>query len=219
MATLNANVPPIKVLVRDEYLYDGEKGFGEYTPAILLTVKCIRGLALTFQVLLDNGVVRDKLPCSAICFKPHDPLPIDLLELWDAPSYELAVIEIEFLTGLRCSVFGKDKNWYNGTYLFTIDHYNDTECDLTFSQHPEEHKASHVIRGDNGAMFIQPNNRIRFYEPSFITKPFPEKPDYKVCSRFYKVEQGDKWVTEDSNKWIYGIDKKYEQEEADNREG
>jgi hypothetical protein len=208
MATLNHNVPPLKVLVRSEYLYDGEKGHGEYRDAILLTCKCIKGMAITFQVLLDDGSARDKLPCSAICFKPHEPIALDLLQLWDAPSYNLSVIKVEFLSGLRCEVFAKDKTWHPGEYLFTIDHYGDDELDLSFAEEASEHKASHVIMGDNGAMYIQPNNRIRFFDPSFTTKPFPEKPDYKVCSEFKKVERGDKWVTEDSNKWVYGVDKK-----------
>jgi hypothetical protein len=205
MPTLNHNVPPLKILVRKEYLYDGEQGHGEYVEAVMLTVKSLSGLALTFQVLLDNGSVRDKLPCSAICFKEHDPLPLDLLQLWDAPSYNISVMEVNFLSQLRCAVYGKDGQWYQGAYLYTIDFYSDNELDLSFAQEASEHKAAHVIEGDNGAMFIQPNNRIRFYEPSFVVKDFPDKPDYKVCSEFLKVENGEKWVTEDSNNWVYGI--------------
>ena len=34
MSFLVANIPPVEVLVKKEYLYDHEKGHGEYEPGI-----------------------------------------------------------------------------------------------------------------------------------------------------------------------------------------
>ena len=43
MAFLVHNLPPIQCYVKREFLYDFEKGFGEYEPCIWMTIKCIKG--------------------------------------------------------------------------------------------------------------------------------------------------------------------------------
>ena len=52
MAFLCANVPHTEVLVKKQYLYDLEKGFGEFEPGIWCTVKSIQGRALYFETYL-----------------------------------------------------------------------------------------------------------------------------------------------------------------------
>jgi hypothetical protein len=210
MSYLDSNVPPMKVLVRKEFLYDEEDHHGEYVEGILVNVKSIQGLALTFQVLLSNGSLRDKLPVSALCHKPCDKPPLDQLQLWDCPSYQINTINLNFLTGLRCAYFTKERKWEQGEYLWTFNWSGQTvtELDLSLAEEPSEHKSGHFIQLDNGNFAIQPNNRMRFYESSFVTEPFPEKPDYKVCTKAYKVERADKWVTENSDAWMYDIEEK-----------
>ena len=66
MAFLIHNLPPMNVFVRKEYLYDLEKGHGEYTPGIWVSVKSTMSKALYFETLLtDYGALFDKLPISA----------------------------------------------------------------------------------------------------------------------------------------------------------
>ena len=63
---LQANLPPIELYVKKEYLYDLEKGHGEYTPGIWISVKSTMYKALYFETLLtDYGALYDKLPLSA----------------------------------------------------------------------------------------------------------------------------------------------------------
>ena len=57
-----ANVPYIKCYVRKEYLYDLEKGHGEFEDCVLIAVKSMQGKALIFEAYLpaygacfDNG--------------------------------------------------------------------------------------------------------------------------------------------------------------------
>ena len=52
MAFLVHNLPLIHVDVKKEYLYDLEKGFGEYTPGMWISVKSVQGKALYFETLL-----------------------------------------------------------------------------------------------------------------------------------------------------------------------
>jgi hypothetical protein len=98
----------------------------------------------------------------------------------------------------------KDKKFYSGKYFATINWgANDMNTDLTLSEDPMEHKSHHIILRDNGQIALQPNNRIKWSEPSFVTKPFPNKPDYLVCNEFYNVEDYEKWHTEDSDRMFY----------------
>ena len=54
MAFLVHNLPPIQCFVKREFLYDFEKGFGEYEPCIWMTIKCIKGQAFRIEALLPN---------------------------------------------------------------------------------------------------------------------------------------------------------------------
>ena len=88
MAYLVHPLPPRKVWVKKEYLYDLEKGHGELTPGLWISVRSIQAKALYFETLLtDYGALFDKLPLSAFVWKPDidwdDQLPLDVLELWD----------------------------------------------------------------------------------------------------------------------------------------
>jgi hypothetical protein len=66
-----------------------------------------------------------------------------------------------------------------------------------------EHKAHHIIFLNNGQIALQPNNRVKWSEASFVTKPFPDKPDYLVNDGYYNVEVEEKWNTEDSDRMFY----------------
>jgi len=46
----------------------------------------------------------------------------------------------------------------------------------------------HVIALDNGNFAAQPNNRIQWFCPAFVT-PFHEKPDYVTNTKVWKVER------------------------------
>ena len=91
-----ANLPHIKCYVRKEYLRDLEDGHGEFVEATILAVKSIQGRALYFEAYLpESGACFDKFPLSAFVWKKDivesEQLPLDVLELWDAFSYEVQV--------------------------------------------------------------------------------------------------------------------------------
>ena len=74
MSYLVANLPPIQCYIRKEYLYDFQKGFGEFEPCYWVSVKSIKGKALYIESLLVNyGALYDKLPISA--YVPPEPVP------------------------------------------------------------------------------------------------------------------------------------------------
>ena len=207
MAYIEHNFFPLKVYVRNEYMYQNQKGHGEFTPAVVLSVRCMPGQAVLFQVLLDNGVVRDKLPCHALLTKPESPendLPLHFLQIWNCFSYNFTLFQISYLPDAPVEVYMKDKKWYSGKYFATINWgANDMNTDLSLAEDPMEHKAHHIIFLNNGQIALQPNNRVKWSEASFVTKPFPDKPDYLVNDGYYNVEVEEKWRTEDSDRMFY----------------
>jgi hypothetical protein len=202
------STPPIKVWVKKEFQYDLEKGFGEFDRGIIVSARSVCGSGMLFQVLMENGVLRDKLPIHAFVTDKNAPeIPFHHLQLWNCFSANFSIISINYLSGLKVDVKLKNGNWESGTYLWTFQWGPDYShgIDLTLASDPFEHKSSHFIELDNGCFVLQPNNRLKWRDPSFVTKPFPEKPDYKGNSKTWNCEGYDKWVTEDSNAWFYSI--------------
>ena len=54
MAFLVHPLPPHPVYVKKEYLYDHQKGHGELTPGIWISVKSVQAKALYFETLLTE---------------------------------------------------------------------------------------------------------------------------------------------------------------------
>jgi hypothetical protein len=213
MSYLVANLPPIQCYVRKEFLYDFERGHGEYEPCYWVSVKSIKGRALYIESLLTNyGALYDKLPISAYVWKidvdKDDLLPLDFLEIWDAFSYNITVIEKSTLKDLDVMVYMKDREFYHGTYMFTIDscHSDPNELNTSLSQTPNEHKSFNIIKLDNGQFAAQPNNRILLYDQSLTAKGVT-KPDFKVSTHEFICEQGNKWTAGDSDAFFYELEK------------
>jgi len=207
MAFLVHPLPPIPVYVRKEYLYDLEKGHGEFTPGIWISVKSTQYKALYFETLLtEYGALYDKLPLSAFTWKTDvdmdNYLDLDTLQLWDCFDYHLTVVEKPMLS--RCEFFGKDKQMHAGEYLFTIDnaHPDNSVLDINFSEHDPEHKSFNIIKLDNGQFAAQPNNRI-VWRDSSLTPDKLKQPDFKVCTQNYAVETEPKWSVGHTDEWQY----------------
>jgi len=205
VAFLVHSLPLQSVYVRKEFLYDHERGHGEFTPGIWVSVKSVEAKALYFETLLtDYGALYDKLPISAFVWKTDhgELLPLDVLQLWDCFDYDITVIQKPLLS--RCEFFGKDKRMHSGEYCFTIDncHRDTSILDTNFSEHDPEHKSFNVIKLDNGQFAAQPNNRV-IWRDSSLTPENLLTPDFKVCTQNYKVETEPKWSVGHTNEWQY----------------
>lgn len=216
MPTLNSDIPQFYAWVRAEYLYNLESHHGELVKGCVFGVAAIAGRALGFHVLLENGACIWRLPIQAIRLieEPADGVMGNdledeselcrLLELWDCFSYDFSVTEFNHLAGLRCRVTLKNRKIVGGEYLFTVDWYN---SDVAESAGDGGHKCHHIIAGDDGWLYAQPNNRVAFHEPATVkTFPAGKPPDYKTNTHEWKVEQGDKWTTSDDDLMFYGVE-------------
>jgi len=145
---LQANLPPIELYVKKEYLYDLEKGHGELVEGLWIAVKSIQGRALYFETYLpEYGAVYDKLPLSAFVWKKdyEGELPLEELELWDCFSYHISVLEKRFLKGQRAKYYTPSKKWLEGTYMFTIDSCHADSNILNTTLVNYRHSTSHLI--------------------------------------------------------------------------
>ena len=93
-----------------------------------------------------------------------------------------------------------------GTYLFTLDwsdgDYN--ELRFGFAESPSQHKTGHVISLYDGNYSIQPNNRIKVFDPSFCTKR-EWVIERLLNEQNYSVERSPKVITDDTNKYNYEL--------------
>ena len=209
MAYLVANTPRIRCYVRKEFLYNFEKGFGEYIPCIWVSIKSMSRRAFFIESYLpEYGALYDKLPLNAYVsrtdnLEPSKFLPLDHLQIWDCLSYELTVIQKSFLLNLSGKVYAKDKQWYQGNYLFTVDNCaSDEHLDMGDAENPEDHKSYNFLELDNGQYAAQPNNRCIWFDAASNPKEM-KFPDFKVCTKKYIVEQNPKWAIGDSDTVMY----------------
>ena len=216
MSYLNANIPPIYCKIRREYLYDLRKHQGETEDCVVFGLGSISGRALLFHALLSNGAIYWRLPISAFLQRRSgdsvhqrevEHQNIEDLQLWNSFSYYPSVTVFDFLKGQRGKYLGKNKKFYHGEYLFTVDwaHPESNIVDTEHSEIPDQHKCAHILALDNGNFAAQPNNRILWSIPSFTTST--HWPDYKVQTTYWNVENKD-WKTDDSNDMFYDIDAK-----------
>ena len=173
-----ANVPYIKCYVRKEYLYDLEKGHGEFEECVLLAWRTD--------------------------IKEEEQLPLGQIELWDAFSYDIQIWTKRMLKNCDVEVYIPGKGKISGEYLFTIDsvHSDPNMVNTTVAEVPSEHKQFNIGKLANGQFFAQPNNRMLWYEQS-LTPSELKFPDFKVSSKYYFCEQDHKWVFGDTNDYFY----------------
>lgn len=205
-------LPARKVFVKAEYLYDHKSHHGEFVEGIWCSVKAIKGEAFRFETYLPQyGALYDKLPISAFLWREpgldktlNYELSLDVLQIWDALSYWVTVVEKPLLEGLRAQFLGKDGRLHQGEYAFTLDTCNPDPRipDFGFAESVDEHKSYNVLMLDNGQIALQPNNRCLFFDPAFNPQEL-KTPDFKVATRKYRVEQHAKWRLGDTTTVTY----------------
>ena len=203
MAYLNHNLPPFSAYIRDEYLYDHEKGHGEFTFADVHTVNSLERRALLFECLLQNGVNWTRRPIHAFCWKKDAPKhPLNIHQYWDCFSPYVDVQRRNRLANCRAELVDYKGTKRKGTYMFTIDWAWENKAgmlDTNFSEDPE-HKCAHMFRMDDGNFFANPNNRTIWYDDAFMEERLTKNPGYKIDQNFYTVEntREEDTVTDDS---------------------
>lgn len=186
MPALNVNVPRLYCFLRKEFLYDGTAHHGEVVQVCVFGAASIYGRAVGFHLLTEDGAVIWRVPVHGLCHTPDAaPRPLDHLQVWDCLSYQISCTTFERLADSRVQVRFPDNTWGGGQYLFTLDWYGHEDAEEAGDG---GHKCGHVIALDDGNFAVQPNNRLRWIDPAFVT-PYTEKPDYLTNTRVWRVER------------------------------
>lgn len=205
MAHLSSSCPNIPVYVRNEFLHNHEEGFEDVTPGWIVGLRTVKSAAVTFYVLLENGVLFTGLPIHALCHSSvAKKLDLADLEMWDALSYDHSVFQLDFLKGMSCSVLLKNKEIQAGEYCFSIDFSNQTGL-KSLAESPNEWKAFHLIKLKTGNFALYPQNRIIFKDASLTKTPNLDKIKYKVNTIEWSCEDGNKWTVGNEENYLYGI--------------
>jgi hypothetical protein len=200
---LNSNIPSFKALVKKSYFTKNSEHNNEFIKVYVFGLQSLAGLILTFHVMTDDGMVRSRVPISEIYTKePKNDIPYNFKQLWDCFSTNVSVIEYDFLAFHRAQIALRDGTKVWGTYLFTVDWYNNP-----YSDEPSDYKCGHIFEGDDGYLLCQPNNRIFWKDSNWVTKKIPsDLKQFKVDTEIHSVEnQSDRWVTEDTDSFYYDI--------------
>jgi hypothetical protein len=200
---LNSNIPSFKALVKKSYFTKNSEHNNEFIKVYVFGLQSLSGLILTFHVMTDDGMVRSRVPISEIYTKePKNDIPYNFKQLWDCFSTNVSVIEYDFLAFHRAQIALRDGTKVWGTYLFTVDWYNNP-----YSDEPSDYKCGHIFEGDDGYLLCQPNNRIFWKDSNWVTKKIPQDlKQFKVDTEIHSVEnQSDRWVTEDTDSFYYDI--------------
>ena len=189
MAYLNHNIPTITCLMRNEYLFNHEKGFGEYTSCDVHSVASIEKRVPLFEGFLTNGVNWTRRPISAFCWKPCQPVALEKAMYWDCFSPYIDVNVRARMRGLRAKLICPDGSKEAGEYMMTFDWSweNKVMLDTNFSETPE-HKCGHLFKMDNGNFYCYPNNRIIWHDDAWVDIPIQKNPGYKIDLTTYSVE-------------------------------
>lgn len=203
MGTLNSNIPSFKGLVRKSYFTKSKEDNDIFIGVYCFAIQSLGGVILTFHVMTDDGMVRSRVPISEIYVsEPKNDIPFNYKQLWDCFSENVTVIDYDFLAYHRAEIVLRDGTKVWGTYMFTVDWYNNP-----YSDEPSDYKCGHIFSADDGYLLCQPNNRIFWKDSNWVTKKISDNlKQFKVDTELPSVEnQSDRWVSEDTDSFYYDI--------------
>jgi hypothetical protein len=185
--------------MRNEYLFNHESGFGEYTLCDVHSVASIEKRVPLFEAYLTNGVNWTRRPITAFCWKKSEPVLLEEAMYWDCFSPYIDVNVRARMKGLRAKLITPSNEQKWGEYMMTLDWgwENKAMIDTNFSETPE-HKCGHLFKMDNGNFYIYPNNRIIWHDDAWVDKLISGNPGYKIDLTTYSVENKRQQFTDDS---------------------
>lgn len=181
VAYIYGSIPFFECLVRAEYTRNLRDRHGELYPAVAHAVRCVRGHSLWFQCLFTakHGGAAFMLPIEALCWKPCVSVPTAQIQPWDVFSSDFGVSQDTFTHRGAVEVL-PDRT--AGQYRFTIDF-----AGTDLAEHPEQHKALHVVFLASGLIGAYPNNRLLWSDPAFW-ETLQERPDFESLAGEFRAE-------------------------------
>lgn len=212
MAYLNINIPPIECFVRTNFLQNRtefDHSRDTYLPVCIFGVASIPHRVPLFHFVMEDEGLWWRMPVHAFCWKPCEQQQLHNLVLWDCFSSYISCTEFSLLANKRMRYIDRDKQWHQGQYQFTLDWSNEDRNILPtgFAEAAGQHKCGHFIKLDTGNYAIQPNNRVRFFEPSFCTKPNQNVIQRELNDTVWTAEDTAKWALSDNDSYHYEVNR------------
>jgi len=211
MSFINANVPAIECFVRSNFLQNRPEKFeatDTYLSCVIIGVASVPHRAPLFHFIMEDGGLWWRMPIHAFCSREGaEQDSLHQLVLWDSFSPYVSVDKYDFLSEKKMVYFDRSRRERQGKYLFTLDwlQADANVLDVGFSQIPGQHKCGHVIELDDGNYAIQPNNRVKVFEPSFVTKWGQTVIDRRLGTSYWSVENQPRWILSDDDRYEYEI--------------
>lgn len=208
MPELNASIPPIECYVRGNFLRNQLDSHDLKFPCVIFGVASIPDRAPVFHFLMEDGGVWWRAPINAFCASLDSP-EVDLhdLVMWNSFSSHITVTTFQHMKGMAMTYIDRHADKVNGKYLFTLDWHSPdiNTLDAGYSVNPGQHKCGHLIQRTDGNFAIQPNNRVRLWDPSYTTKKDKHLIERLINQKIWDVEDGDKWLTSDDDRYDYDV--------------
>ena len=180
----------VNCLIRREFTQNFESGHGEYIKAHLIGIRCQQALSLQFQVRFEDkehGGAMFCLPIQALCWKPCDRPPSELVQPWDTFSSTFGAHSFSLLKNTKALLLNTRKcegypERIESRYLWTIDFEESPLADCF-----EQHKQLHVLQVSGGWFAAVPNNRVLMHDSAFSGVP-DELPRFKSLAAEFSAE-------------------------------
>lgn len=176
----NADIPLHRVYIAKSNFGLTESGFFE---AYWYGVTSIAGRSIGAHVTLENGANWTRVPIHWLTHKPVVYGKPEYIQPWDCFGYQIEVNRFPFLRDQDVKLLDKD---VKGIYSFTID-WADPEGTSPFAEYPEQHKQMHVILGQDGLIYLRPNNMLQFRDKALYTLD-KDLPRFKAITEIYRGE-------------------------------
>lgn len=162
-ARVHAEVDPVPVWVRKEFLYNMDAAkVGSYVPGRIFAVSSYRGHLPTFQVLLEGGSVFSYLPAHALVAPgtmPSTHLDPEDLTYHPCPAGDICVNLYRALQVPVVAFLRRRDLWVPGKYILTVDWH-------------EGNDLLHLIVLDSGHLALLPQHKIKFGASNQVLEPF-----------------------------------------------
>ena len=166
MPELTVNIPIIQAYVSGAWLSNYTDMERKNEECIFHAVSSLPGRSLGFHGLLRNGAGIGRVPSQAILYDEILRENMFSGSIWDNASVNITCTVLELFKDTRVEFFSSmDRIPGEGLYRFTLDWHGTG----TFAEAAGDMgwKSGHVIRGDDGYLYILPNNRICWSSPAW----------------------------------------------------
>lgn len=151
-------INPIKVFVRQEYLYDMDANYKDkYSTGQIVGITAYKGQTLTFEILVEGKYMYSNMPITSFCSQERTSiLSFKSLANVNCPRHKIDVYRLNLEKVYVGCYFKGTNQWKFGEYVLTVNFYTDNEL-------------LNLIKLDGGEYALVPNHKINWNADSELS--------------------------------------------------